>query len=157
MRKMKGFTLIELLSVVLILGIIAVISSKMVSEGLFGYLTTKDVADADWQGRIAMERMARDIRVIGSSNNITTAAAAQLVFVDDTGTTITYAISGSTLTRNTQVLSDGIQSIAFTYFDLNGTTTAVLTNIRYIRIVLTVNQLNASYSLTTAIAPRNLY
>lgn len=156
MKQQQGFTLIELVLVIILVAVMANVASTMLAEGLRAYLTTKNITDADWQGRIALQRMERDIRAIRSSNDVATATSSQLSFVDTSGTTITYELSGTTLLRNSQALADGIQTLTFSYFDQNGTSTATTTAIRYIRIALNITQGNANYTVTTAIYPRNL-
>jgi prepilin-type N-terminal cleavage/methylation domain-containing protein len=157
MKKNRGFTLIELIIVIVLLGIISVIATKMLAQGFNAYLTGKNILNADWQGRLAMERMVRDIRAIRSPTaGITTATATQLAFTDTNGTDIVYQVSGSNLMRNSQVLADGVQSITFSYFNQNGATTGVLSAIDYITIILNITQNNTTFSLTTSVNARNV-
>ena len=154
--KNKGFTLIEMIVVIVLISIIAVVSSKMLASGLNAYLTEKYIIDAGSQARLALERMVRDIRAIRSPSDLTTATATQLVFVDVNGVTNTYTLSGATLTRNGQVLAEGISSLTFSYFDNNGASTAVLANINYVTILLNINLQNVVFSIRTSVYPRNL-
>jgi prepilin-type N-terminal cleavage/methylation domain-containing protein len=161
LKKHYGFTLIELVIVITILSIIAGFGSEIISQAFTGYFDSKYLIDADWQARVALERMQRDIREVRSPTDITTAAGSNLIFVDTSGNTITYSLSGTTLNRRTnanavQVLADGIQSIAFTYFDRNGVITATLANIRYITISLNITLNNTNYTVTTSVYGRNL-
>ena len=161
LKKHAGFTLIELVIVITILGIIAGIGSKILNQAFTGYLDNKNLVEADWQARLALERMQRDVRAIRSPSDITTATATQLVFVDTTGNTITYALSGTTLNRQTnsnttQALADGIQSVTFSYYDQSGASTATLINICYVKISLNVTLNNTNFTVTTAVYGRNL-
>ncbi|SRR5579883_330618 len=153
MKKKLGFTLIELVMVIILIGIISVIAGRMLSSGFGAYLAEKNVIDADWQGRLALERMVRDMRAIYS---ITSAASSSITFTDTTNTAITYQLSGTSLLRNGTNLADGIQSMTLSYFDKNGSSTATASLIRYISISVNVTQNNANFSLTTAVYPRNL-
>lgn len=155
-QKARGFTLIELIIVILLMGIIMAVASKMLSQGLTGYLTSKNLIEAEWQGQIGLERMARDIHLIRSLGDISTASASQLIYTDTSGTSITFQLSGTTLMRNSQVLADGVQSLIFSYFNKNGASTSTLSDIRYITISLNVTQNNTNITLTTSIYPRNL-
>jgi prepilin-type N-terminal cleavage/methylation domain-containing protein len=161
LKKQIGFTLIELIIVIMILGIIAGIGSKILSQAFLGYFDNKYLVESDWQARLALERMQRDIRAIRSTADISTATATQLAFIDTNSDTITYSLSSAKLYRQTnsntaQVLADGIQSITFSYFDKNGTTTAVAANIRYITISLNVTLNNTNYIINTSVYGRNL-
>ena len=157
--KQRGFSLIELIVVIMILGIIAAISSKVISKGFTAYFNSRNIIDADWQARSALEFMTREIRAILSPLSITTASAGVLTFVDINNNTITYSLSGTSLMRNgtgNQILADGIQSVTFTYFDNTGATTATLVNIRYITISLNVTLNNTNFTVSTSVYPRNL-
>lgn len=152
----SGFTLIESLMVIILIGIIAVVSSQILSNGFSAYLTGQNITDADWQGRLSMERMEEDIRAVRSPSDISTATAGQLIFTDSSGTSITYQLSGSSLMRNSQILADGLSGLTFSYFDKNGVSTATLTAIRYISYTLNVTQKGVNFNLATTIYPRNL-
>lgn len=160
MKSQKGFTLIELVMVIILLSIVAAIASKMLTQGLNALLTGQNVISANWQGQIAMERMSRDILLVRSPAAITTIAANNFAFTDMSNNTVSYSLSGTSLTLtqngNSEVLANGILSLTFSYFDRNGTSTATATLVRQIRISINVTQNNANYTLTTAIYPRNL-
>lgn len=155
-NQQSGFTLVELIMVIIITGLITAAVSQIIAQGFNAYLSGKNATEADWQGRVAMERMARDLRMIQSPSSITTATSNQIVYTDTTGTSITYQLSGTTLQRNSQTLATGINSLTLSYFDKTGTSTGTLTAIRYITISLNITQSNANYTLTTSIYPRNL-
>lgn len=160
MHKQYGFSLIELVMVVVILGIIAAMSSLLLSQGFNAFFTSEAILDANWQGQLAIQRMTRDIQLIRSPADISTATTTQLTFTDVNNNTISYTLSGSSLnlTKNatTQTLAVGINSLTFTYYDQNGTTPpATIAATRYIQIGLVVTQNNTNYTLTTAIYPRN--
>jgi prepilin-type N-terminal cleavage/methylation domain-containing protein len=156
----QGFTLIEMVMVIIILGIIIGMSSSLLTQGLDTFSTGENIVNANWQGQIAMERMSRDILLVRSPAAITTIAANNFAFTDMSNNTVSYSLSGTSLTLtqngNSEVLANGILSLTFSYFDRNGTSTATATLVRQIRISINVTQNNANYTLTTAIYPRNL-
>lgn len=161
MKKQNGFSLIELIIVIVILGVIVAMSSLLLSQGFNAFFNNANIADANSQGQIAIERMTRDIRLIRSPLDISIATATQLSFTDINNNAISYTLSGSNLnlTQNstTQTLAVGINSLTFTYYDQNGTTPPASTAAtRYIKVTLAVTQNNANYTLTTSIYPRNL-
>jgi prepilin-type N-terminal cleavage/methylation domain-containing protein len=156
MNNQKGVTLIELIMVIVLISIIALASTKMMVNGLTAYQTGKDVMDADWQGRLAMERMMRDLRAIRSPSDITTANSGQIIFTDINGNSVNYSLSGTSLLRNSQTLANGVQSLTFSYLDKNGSTTATLSLIRYITYTLNITQNNSNFNLTTSVYARDL-
>ncbi len=161
LKKLKGFSLIELIVVIVIIGIFTAIGSQILSKAFSGYFDNKYLIEADWQARLALERMQRDIRAIRSPADITTAGASNLVFIDTSGNTITYSLSGTSLDRQTnastvQVLADGIQSLTFSYYDENDAVTGTAANVRYITISLHVTLNNTNFTVMTSVYPRNL-
>jgi prepilin-type N-terminal cleavage/methylation domain-containing protein len=160
LRSHRGFTLIEMIMVILILGIIIAMSSTLLTQGLDTFSTGENIMNANWQGQLAMERMARDILSVRSPADMTTLGASNFAFTDSNNNTLSYSLSGTSLnlTQNgsTAILADGIQSLGFSYFDKNDAATTTPTLARFIRVTINVTQGNANYTLTTGIYPRNL-
>jgi hypothetical protein len=147
--------------VIMIISILAAVGSRILSQSFSNYFKNKNLIESDWQPRVALERMQRDIRSIRSPADITSTAATSFVFVDTDGDKITYSLSGTSLMRQlnagtAQVLADGIQSLAFAYLDLNGTATAVTANIRFIQFSVNVTLNSTNYVVTSAVYGRNL-
>jgi prepilin-type N-terminal cleavage/methylation domain-containing protein len=160
MKTQRGFTLLEFVIVIMILGIISAIGSAILSQGFIGYIDNKNLLDADWQARTAMERIQRDIRSIRSGTDVVTASSTQLVLVNFAGNTIAYSLSGSSLMRQTnsntsQILADGVQSITFSYFDANGAAVSSPASVRYISVSLNIVLNGTNYTVATSAYPRN--
>lgn len=157
MKLSKGFTLIELIIVIVFAGIITAITSQMIAQGFNSYLNSKNLIEANWEGRLALGRMTRDIHEVRSAADISTASASQFVFVNRAGTSITYSLSGTNLLRNSQTLASGVQSLAFTYYTQNGATTSTASAIRYVLITLNITQNNTNFSLSRSVYLRNVF
>jgi prepilin-type N-terminal cleavage/methylation domain-containing protein len=155
-KNVSGFTLIELVIVIILLGIVSIMASKILLEGSKNYVTNKNTIDAQRQGQAALERMTREIRMVRSSSDISVAGSNQFSFTSLDGTAIAYSLSGTNLMQNSQILADGVSSLAFSYYDKNGVVTAVTSAIRNIKISLTVNKNNTIYSVATAVNLRDL-
>jgi prepilin-type N-terminal cleavage/methylation domain-containing protein len=160
MQKQQGFSFIELVMVIVIIGIIAGMSTLLLSQGFNAFFSSETLLDANWQGQLAMQRMARDIQLIRSPADISTATASQLSFTDINSNSISYTLSGSNLTLTvnavTQILATGLSSLTFTYYDKNGVTPPANTAAtRYIKITCVVTQNSVNYTLITAAYPRN--
>ncbi len=155
-NQQTGFTLIELVIVIVLGGIIAAISMKLLTQGLSAFLGAVNVTNADQQARLAIERMVRDIRSIRSASDIITATNSQFSFTNFSGNNITYTLSSNNLMYNSQILANGIGALGFNYYDNNGNITATLSAIRYIAVNLTITQGNSNFTIGTAIYPENL-
>ena len=65
-------------------------------------LAQYDIGDLDTQGRIAISRMSREIRSARSNEaaDLDISSNAQITFVNVSGDTVTYSLSGTNLMRN---------------------------------------------------------
>ncbi len=61
-KKMRGFTLIELIVVIVLLGITAVTFTSLITNSVQGYLDTANRQDSAAMARIALDRIARELR-----------------------------------------------------------------------------------------------
>src|SRR5262245_38957980 len=93
---------------------------------LEAYITGSNKTEVQQNGRVALERMAREIR--GTPSALTVATATSLTLVhQDTGLAVSYTLSGSapnqTLTRTTggvdSVVIGRVQVLTFAYRDVN--------------------------------------
>lgn len=155
-NKISGFTLVELIVVIVIIGTLSVITLPLLHSGFNAYLTQRNLSDANWQGRLALDRFSRDIRDLPSAANITTATATQLVFTDSSNTSVTYALSGTLLQRNAITLANGINTLTFGYYNSSGAVTATIANMRYVSILLNVTKNGVNTNLQTVINFRNV-
>ncbi|MEW5756899.1 MAG: prepilin-type N-terminal cleavage/methylation domain-containing protein [Pseudomonadota bacterium] len=159
-RKMQyGFTLLEMVLVVLLLSIVAGISSHMLSGGFNAYLIGKDAVEADWQVRNALEWLMRDLRAVRSATaaDLTITPSNAITFTDTSGAVVSYSVSGSTLMRNGQPLADGVASLSFSYIQKDGKNTASsVGQVYYIVVQLGVTQNGINKTLRATIRPRSI-
>ena len=155
MKKLSAFTLIELVIVIAILAVLSVIILPVLQSGFNAYFTQRNLTNANWQGSLAMSRMTRDIRDIPSAGAISVATASQLTFTDNTNTSVSYTLSGTTLLRNGVALANGINSATFGYYSSTGAVTATISAIRYINITLNITQSGTNLALFTTLNLRN--
>ena len=148
--KQKGFTLLELTIVIVITGFIGVGAVEMLRLGVEGQILAQKTQTLAWDGEIAVARMTDDLHTIKSPSSITTATASALTFTNYNGATIAYRLSGGQMLRNSNPLANHVTSLAFTYFDSTGATTATIANIRYIGVNFTVTN-DVSYDFTTGV------
>jgi len=95
----KGFTLIEIIIVIVILAIISGITIKFLTDSLRVYTMTVNQKTLFDEGKLALERMCRDIR---DARSITGVTASSITFVrtnataqDSAGETITFQRNAS--------------------------------------------------------------
>jgi len=166
-KKIKGFTLIETLVCMVLLSFFALGISmfmKPISE-LWSLQSFQQ--DAAYEERLALLRMARDIEGIKDRTSITSASASAFSFTDVNNAAIAYTLTSGTLKRNAIPLAKGVSSLQFQYIGLtaSGVDTTIAspvvspssTNIRRIKISLTVTANGHSASSQVQVNPRNLY
>jgi len=171
----KGFTLIEIVITIVLVSILAGIAAMIILQGVRAYSDEQIRSDVHYQARLAMERMAREIRMIRSSSEfgainspgvpvlgiITNNPSNAFSFTDMTGTQITYALAGTTLNRTaggTNALAQGVAALSFTCFDNAGVQVAngaASTSAWTIEIDMTDTQGSETISMRTRVHPRN--
>lgn len=139
-----------------IAAIISVVIGKILLQGYQDFLIANDINEAEWNGFVALERIVEDIHNIRSASSIATMTASQFTFTDMSGNSVPYQFSGSTLTRNSQTLANGISGFSFSYLDKNGATTATAANVRYITIAISLTQNNIATAFSTTAATRGM-
>ena len=152
-----GFSLVELVVVIVLTGILAAVGSQMLSKTLSAFVHGKDVTKGDWQARVALERLTRDLRMVRAPANLTIVPATAITFSDTDGNNVNYSLSSNTLMRNTQVLADNVSSLGFTYLRSDGNTVEAATPslVYYITVSLTVSRSTANTNLRATVHPRD--
>ena len=166
----SGFTLVEMVIVIVLVGIVFAIGGTLLRQMFNSYFSTTDISEADWQGKIAIERMTRELRAIRSytASDLDTTSGSQIRFMDFDGNGVCFYLSGTMLMRssdgpsttcgatNPQPLADNVGSLAFTYWDDTGTAqTATVTSVYYITAAITIAKGDYSGSFRANVWPRN--
>jgi prepilin-type N-terminal cleavage/methylation domain-containing protein len=158
----RGFTLTELLVVVAILGIMLAALVSVQMQGLQAYLIGSHRVEAQQNGRVALELMVRELRSATAVTAIP--SATDVTFVDGSGATIRYSLSGAVINRTTAgvvtPLIGGVVNFGLTYFSAfngatnTGTATADNTQVRLVRVQLVTGteESTASYSASRQLA-----
>ena len=185
-QKINGFTVIEVLVAV------AIAAIAFLGVARFTITNTRQISVEAAKGRIeervriTMHRFRNDIRYLGydpafswSNAYIVTAGTEEFTFMgdidqDDDLETITYQKNGDIFERAVDDQNGGdplplgthLQSIAFSYYDVNNNITATLEDIRKIKVDITFqsegidNTNNPSdfniLSVSESFVPRNL-
>ena len=167
LNKIKGFTLIETIVCMVLMSILALGISMFIKPLSELWNLQSFQQGAAFEERLALMRMTRDIEGIRNRTSITSATASAFSFTDVNNTAIAYVLSSGTLTRNGVTLLKSVSALTFTYTGLTsaGVDVAVAspvvspssTDIRRIRISLTVTANGRSLSSQVQVNPRNLY
>ena len=163
----RGFTLIEAIITIVIVGIISSIAALIILEGMQASSKEQNLSSAHYQARLAMERMAREIRTINVKGNVGTVAIGtitgnptnSLIFTDLTGTNVTYSLSGQTLNRTvggvSSSLAAGVTTLEFRHYDIANALTISALAVWTIDISMTDTQGADSLPMRTRVHPRN--
>ncbi|MBI4607825.1 MAG: prepilin-type N-terminal cleavage/methylation domain-containing protein [Candidatus Rokubacteria bacterium] len=156
--RADGFTLVELLVALAVVGLVMVATLTVLERGQQGYLLAVARLDAQQRTRVALERVAREIRTAGFDP--TGAGFAAVVdptptsltirkdlngngVIDAAGEAVTYLLRGTTLRRNAgggaQPVIEGVEGLVFSYLDAEGAATTLPEAIRTVVIALTVH------------------
>ena len=161
----RGFTLAELLVAIAVVGLIMTGLLTFMMSGNQTYVTGSNQIEAQQAARVALERMAREIRGAGYSltvadcppmtscpivgdpgpGNPTATALMIQNDLDGNGTfeeQIAYTLNGTDLQRQGQTIVGGIQALTFTYLDENDPPTGKPQDLRSVQISLTTQPEN---------------
>jgi prepilin-type N-terminal cleavage/methylation domain-containing protein len=161
--RQPGFSLVELIVVIVVLGIVAGMGAIVVRDGMLGWLRGREITSADWQGRLALERITRELRDVASPNysNIaaTSCGTSTFTFSDSSSTLISYTQSATTLLRNGQPLADNLlaaNGLRFYCLQRDGQTYSTIPSaVYYISVSMVVSTANTNATYRSTVRPRN--
>jgi len=157
----KGMTLIELIVVIVLLGIVGVFTFQFIGSGVQTYIVASNQAGLLAEAKLAMERMARDIRdaksitspAAGGSDSLITFTRTNATKWDIADESITFHLTGSTLEKVKQSPS-ATSSMAG---DVSAFTVTRAATDDEIKIVLTLSLTGGEkVALHTKVYPKNL-
>ena len=126
-RDERGFTLAELLAAAAVLGLVLAAVTMIQWSSLQAYVTGSNKMEVQQNARVALERMAREIRQ--SSSALTAATATSLTFVDQATGDTTYFLDVMTLKRRANGVDEpmigNVKTLAFAYWDGNSPPNAI--------------------------------
>jgi prepilin-type N-terminal cleavage/methylation domain-containing protein len=155
-RSGSGYTLVEMVVSITILGIIGLVCSGVILESMRVYSRTVPALDAGYKTDLALRTMKRDIRDLQNTASISSLSATAFTFKDSASNTIAYAMSNGDLTRNGNLLAEGVTSLTFRYWQSNGSTASTAAKVHRIEVDFTVQNGSETSRARTQIFPRNL-
>ena len=160
-RRSSGFTLVEAILVISVIGILALATAVVIGPVLDTWALDTPLNEATDSTTFTLNRMLNEIAQIKDNTSVLTAEAGRFRFTDVTDTAIDYQISGGNLVRNADILARGVQTLTFTYYDVNGAALAVpavspaVTDLWRVQIRVTVQKDGRSVTLDSQVHPRN--
>ena len=173
-RTAFGFSLIEFVVVIILVGILFSMGSVMLGKVFSSYSAKQEIAEADWQAKVALERAARELRAVRTATaaDLDIASTAQVRFIDTDGNGVCFYrdVANKRITRSVQApnialpgdpcgggqtLADNITALTFTYWASNGASTAVTASVYYITMDMTVADGVYNSQFRTNVRPRN--
>jgi len=161
--RLTGFTLIEVVITLIVIGVLAAISATVISRGLLSYFVGREIARDDAQGRLAFERMARELRTVRGTGDLVIAVANQITITDFARKVIVYRRNAATsqLERSEdggtsfQPLADNVSALAISYLRNDGITPEAATpaNVYYITVQVTVSTTNVNMTYRSTFKP----
>jgi len=151
--------------VIMIIGITASIIGAMLLGTVNAWTFKFNRNDILWDGRLALDRITREIRTVKDSTSVTTASAAQFRFTDTANKDITYSLSSTNLNRTengtANLLAESVSAMSFTYYNAAGiaipspAVSPSATNIRRVRINLTLTKNGQNVYLQSDASTKN--
>jgi type II secretory pathway pseudopilin PulG len=154
-RDAVGMHLADLLVAVALVGLVAAAVLTVLQEGLQGYTIGASRAESQQSGRVALERLAGEIRAAGRGRRPAAFAAVSIAeptrivlhsdldgdgVVNGAGETITWHLAGKTLRRDAgggaQPIIDGVRSFSLEYLDVLGRPVSTPDDVRTVVITL---------------------
>jgi len=162
-RDERGFTLAELLVAFAVLALVLAAVTTIHQAALIAYVGGSNKTETQQNARVAVERMARELRETPSALTVSTGSSLALV-EQVTGNAVTYARTGeppnATLTRTTggvtEVLIGGLQSVTFNYTYCGGCA-ATPANVRRVDIVVQSSSEDSTSATTGVFASATRY
>lgn len=167
-----GATLVEMIVVIVIFGIVMSIGVLVLGRSFESYQLTREVTNVDWHGRVALERLTRELREVRSATatdlGFTGTLATELKFIDGGGNNVCFYLSGGRLMRSAdgpagilpcgdtspQPLADNVSSLAFNFYQRDGSNATLATNVYYIAVSFTVTTGQVSEPYRVSVQPR---
>lgn len=173
----SGFTLIEVVMAIVVMAIIAVGVGSLLYQGTRSFEMLDTRRDLTGQGRLAMERMTREIRLTRcvsgggactpTAAEITAMTADELRFVKqdyegrgfryDAPAQTLYLRQGSTPTDPEDILARNVSAFALGYFKSNGTAATLPAEVWMVNVTMTLSSGAESVDFKASIYPRHFY
>jgi len=159
-KNRRGFTLVETILTIVVVGIIAGVSAKILVSGLDTYAFITNRKDLTQHARVAMERMVNELTV-ARWNDITWMSGTHIGFIDRGGSSTSFKSKTfnniPSIARGNDFLAGQLGFLDFDYLQYDGSNAWLNFQLKRINIELSLDALGGYGSLTlrTEVFPRN--
>lgn len=170
--RARGFTMVEMIIVIVIMGAIFAVGSLLFGRAFESYALTRQTTDVDWQGRVALERMVRELREIRSATatdlSVSATSTNPIYFYDADGNPVCFVLSSGRLRRGVdapgaggcatslQPLADNVTAngLNFYYYKNDGTATSTPSEVYFVTVTLAITEGDISETYRATVQPR---
>lgn len=165
MHRVRGMTLIEMVLAIVIVSIVLAATAPIIGNTFQSYVTTRSALDTTSKARLAVERIAREIRdvnYVAGAYQFATMTASDVTFTKTDGTVVQVdrvgtdvrirytlpppAIGPFVLTND---VTAGAANFVITYLDATSAPGATAANAAFVQIDLTLDVPNTTGALHT--------
>ena len=114
MKKESGFTLIEVIVSLMLVGVLAAIGGTMLTEGIKGYVFSKDCAEIAQKAELAFSRLTNEITRL---QDVTADSTSSSITINNTKGNKTIELDDGKIKINGDILIDNVNSFELTYYD----------------------------------------
>lgn len=160
--RRKAVTLIELIVVIIVAGMLAAGAASFIRSVIDAWRFESFRSDVVSLSRLALVRMTREVRDIKNATAVYIANSGTFGFIDSSGTRINYTLVSGNLTRNKDVLANGVSSLSFGYFSCSKVRINSpkvypnQTDICMVEIAVNITSGSQNKTVRTTVSPRNL-
>ena len=157
----KGYTLVEILLAMTLLGILVSATSLVFKPVLDTWALNVPRNEITDSSSYALSRMSSEIAQIKDASSVVIATSGRFKFTDISDNAVDYSLSGTNLMRNSNIMARNVQSLVFSYFDVNDQTLATpqvspsSTDIWRVRLQVTTQKGGQTETMEFSIHPRN--
>lgn len=158
-------TLLELVVVIVVTGILFALGAVMLGRAFHSFALARDATNLGVQGRVALERIERELRAIRSPTaaDVPTRLASDIQFVDTEGQTVRfyYDPGARQVLRSDGAtawpLADGVTGFTLEYLDRNAAVLGIpptASQVYYITVRMDVTRGDYSQAYRVTLVPR---
>lgn len=157
----NGFTLIEMVLVITVVGVLAGAAAVAFDPVLDSWVLGQSRGQMSDTLGVALNRMAQEISQLRDAQSLTIASDSDIQFTDVNNNVIRYRLNGSQLLRNADVMARNVQSLTFSYWDVNNavlaapTLSPAATNLWRLSIRVSGAMGGQTVTLESQVRPRN--